>query len=366
MMGMLQLKLDPAAEKAFKESKTDKAVRWIRLQIQDEKISETGRGAATEDVEKDIDGGLRGSVKEEDVPFYAVVRATGDCDWVVFAYIPDAAKVKERMKYASTLENLKAQLGDSILGEVRGADKDEIEWARIKALVSKKKGDTDFTDAMTESEKQRAEDDAIVRKEIAERKADTSYGGVSSGIHNVTFPIGASAVEAMKKIGAGDAKAVVIKNENGKLELAETFADAGSIDDVTKTLETESRFIIWNVGKQVKKAEKKDDDSSEEEEEKKEENGSACDHLFIYYASDSCPVKKRMHYASSCGACYEHADANGCHFLKRLEFSEKEEITSKEIENALKPADDDDDAGEAPSKPKPKIPGQQGQRMLIG
>lgn len=58
-------------------------------------------------------GNIKGYV-EDNVPAYLLVRldTTASSDWLAISYVPDTAKVRDKMLYASTQSALKKALGD--------------------------------------------------------------------------------------------------------------------------------------------------------------------------------------------------------------------------------------------------------------
>ena len=186
---------------------------------------------------------------------------------------------------------------------------------------------------MSSKEKSLQEANTAHDKEVTERIA-----APRTSAHTISFPIEADAKEALEKLAKGELRAVVIKNESEKFLLDTTLAE-GKIEDVAAKLGKESRFIGF-----IHKHDGEDK------------------HMFVYFASDQCPVKKRMLYASSKSACFEHAVEAGCDFAKRLEFSEACDITTAELDSALAPVEEEPEEEE---KPKPKAPANRGPRMLI-
>eukprot|EP01059_Diplonema_ambulator_P033022 TRINITY_DN6742_c0_g1_i1.p1 TRINITY_DN6742_c0_g1~~TRINITY_DN6742_c0_g1_i1.p1 ORF type:complete len:337 (+),score=121.65 TRINITY_DN6742_c0_g1_i1:968-1978(+) len=333
----LELPLDEGLKKQYEGSQSDKGVRWLKVVIDSEKLVGAGSGKSSEKPEDDIKA-LTDTMSSADECFYGLVHATDDNEWVIVAYIPDTSKVKLRMQYASTLLHLRKELGSKCIGDVRVTLKEEITWECVQKTVDKKKGRVDNSDTMTSSEKENIELNAQAMKEAVESFKERAP--MASGCHTVKFPLKDDAKEALAKVGKHEAKAVVIKNESETLVLEKLF-DSGSLEDVVKTLKDESRFIVV----------------THEHEDKK-----VC--IFIYYASDSCPFKKRMQYAASKSAMVEYAQEAGCDIAKTSEYTCQEDITDAALTESLAPVEADDSAA-AERKSKPKAPGRGGMRMLI-
>ena len=170
---MMEFAMEPALEKELADKKADKGTRWIRILIKDEKLVHDGSGKATDDGAEDLKK-LQAEASENE-PFYGLINATDDNEWVVLAYIPDTSKVflkqkhytqnlsnptgrfstkveiaqtvatqpgghsnnlsikthittqvKQRMQYSSSLPSLKNRLGAMCIGDVRITEKDEV------------------------------------------------------------------------------------------------------------------------------------------------------------------------------------------------------------------------------------------------
>ena len=327
----MELAVDSTLEKKWADEKGASNIRWLKVEIKDEKLTLIGdsKEGSGEAAMKDLAGGCG------DDPFYGIIRGTDDNEWVVVAFIPDTAKVKSRMQYASTLNHLKKVLGASVIGDVRCSEKDEIVWSTVEETVAKKKGKTCNQDAMTDKEKELV----ALNAEVA---AEMQTADKHSAIENcaLKFPITDEAKSALEKGSKNEDgySVVILDTENEKI----TFSSKhDSLQSAVDTLGDASRFICLN--------------------HKNENDDNKNCHVFIYYASDSCPFKKRLQYASSKSTAVEHASNAGYSFAKTLELTEKAEVSAKEVNEALKPSSEDDE----PKRIKPKAPGRGGMRMLI-
>ena len=215
----------------------------------------------------------------------------------------------------------------------------QITWKTVQEAVDKKKGRVDNSDVMSDMEKAKAEIAKVETEELKDRVAVMKAGPPMGAPAKLAFAIEDDAKAAVEALAAGDATVVILKNENERFALEEKVTGAATIEEVAKKLGKESRFVVF---------------AHKHEDEKKV--------LFIYYASDQCPVKKRMTYASSKSACVQAVTAAGAEPVKRLEFSEADDFTTKALDEALAPTPDEDEPEEAP---KPKAPMNRGPRMLI-
>merc|ERR1719362_579403 len=122
-----------------KKGDKPKAVKWFTAKIKDDKIVEDVKGMLmTEEKEMTND--------EAHAAFTTALKASGEprygaCDYknkVYFvSYIPDTAKVRQKMKYSSVRESLKSQL-QGVSFDLQATDEGEISKdtfdGKIKAI----------------------------------------------------------------------------------------------------------------------------------------------------------------------------------------------------------------------------------------
>jgi len=106
--------------------------------------------------------------------------------WVLMCYVPDKAKVREKMIYASTRSNLRKQLGTSYFSaEIFGTVPGDFNQKGYQAFLEMQKADT----PLTQGERQSA----------AEKESGLFIGGASTAyVHGVAFPVEQAAGQALQ------------------------------------------------------------------------------------------------------------------------------------------------------------------------
>jgi cofilin len=116
----------------FNDMKVKKASKYLIFHIADDLVKVLDKGAADATYEEFL------SKIPTDEPRYALFDFTWDQDGVprsklvFFSWIPDTAKVRPKMIYASTKETIKAKIEGGLI-EVQGTDKSEITAEVVEA-----------------------------------------------------------------------------------------------------------------------------------------------------------------------------------------------------------------------------------------
>jgi len=177
------------AFRSFISSSTD---RFIRVQIENDQLvpreTVSSRGTFEEDLV------LLQPLFEPDKPSYFALRKEKDASstYVLFCYVPDKSKVKDKMLYASTRAPLKQQLGFSYFSDdVFGTVPADFNLKGYKLHVASKEVDA----PLTESE--------FLKKQELESGEIHVSSGASSYVHGVAFPVEATVTEAIEGLVDG-------------------------------------------------------------------------------------------------------------------------------------------------------------------
>ncbi|CAG8517611.1 2606_t:CDS:10 [Diversispora eburnea] len=205
-------------------------LRIIRVSIINESLVSNGTQNVT---------GLWDSVREfldEANPCYILYRldsksSSGNYEWLFLAYVPDNAKVRDKMLYASTRASLTKDLGDtrfvdSMYGTAIGYQKHKQHQQAEAPL--------------TQREKELAE----IR--VAEANANSySTSARKSHITGIAFPISDEAINAIKSLGK-ESNFVQLSLDIANEKILLASADKIEIDDLAKSLPTDSpRFSFF-------------------------------------------------------------------------------------------------------------------------
>ncbi|KAJ1473187.1 hypothetical protein T484DRAFT_1837499 [Baffinella frigidus] len=133
------------------------SIRWFKLQIEGSEMGIAAKGDQGESAELDWEG--LGGQLEDDVPCFFAFRldAAKPAEWLLALYVPEVAKVRSKMVYASTRESLKRELGAAfIVSEMHACEKDEMTWPELKRQTQA--SDADRASVMTNMERMRLVD----------------------------------------------------------------------------------------------------------------------------------------------------------------------------------------------------------------
>ncbi|KAG8976687.1 Twinfilin-1, partial [Tulasnella sp. 427] len=94
----------------FSNALTDPSVRFLKIAIQNEALVPQGSwpGSAN-DLSRDL--AQLDEILLPDVPAYILARLDTGSDWLFISYVPDTAKVRDKMLYASSRAALTKALG---------------------------------------------------------------------------------------------------------------------------------------------------------------------------------------------------------------------------------------------------------------
>ncbi|KAI7850978.1 hypothetical protein BDC45DRAFT_446062, partial [Circinella umbellata] len=244
---------------------------------------------------------------DESTPSYLLIRLddkanTGKYNWLFLSYVPDNAKIRDKMLYASTRASLTKELGDNhFTDSIYGTTKDDVNYDGYKKHLVHKKAEAPLTQRERELEE-------IKR---AEANAATDYQGASTRrtyAPGIAFPFTDKALEALGELqkpkDERKANFVSLYLEKETIEL-DTTSDV-SINDVhSKLPENAPRFTFYTLTV---------DDTDVV--------------LFIYTCPSSSKIRERMLYSSSKANVITNASSElKLEVTKKLETSDPSDLT---------------------------------------
>ncbi|EGG19368.1 putative protein tyrosine kinase [Cavenderia fasciculata] len=294
------------------------STRFIKVSIQDEHVVVSKLVDAQGSFEDDLE--LIPSLLEKDKPCFILAKTDDKSielrgnNWVFMFYVPDPAKVREKMTYAATRATLKKDLGSAhFVDEVHST---------VAADFSKKgykehKVHQESSAPLTWDEQQRND----------EREGGLFVGGGGSGmyVHGVAFPVEDRALQAVQDFVGG---------KNNFVELAINIADEKivygssgntSIDQLQSKINlTEPRFLFFRYTHD-------------------HEGDTVNSIIFIFACPDgsngttSAPVRQRMLYSSSKANVESLVTKNNIKVDLKLEINSPSELSQSSIDNEIHP-----------------------------
>jgi len=293
------------------------------------------------DWETDFD--LTGSVLNEKDACYVLFRtdlknSQGDYLWYLLRYVPDKAKVRDKMLYASTVGTLKQELGTGLFAEdIFGTVPNDINAKGYRAHTQHK----DAAVPLTDEEKQKQE----------ERLEGVFSGGSGTGtayVHGVTFPVDQDVKDCLQDFKAGNINYVQLDIDVAKEVIVLADAQSCTIEHASSIFPNHLprfHFYRWD------------------HENEGEQHTSI---VFIYSCPDgsqgtqSAPVKQRMLFSSSKANVASLMEPLGFQIHAKLEVNAGAEFNEADLRLLLHPPKAE--AKKAVAKPKP----QAGRKLIRG
>lgn len=180
--------------------------------------------------QEDFDS-LNNYVGKDDTAFLLFQLDTGR--WLFVAYVPDTAKVRNKMLYASSVDDLQDQLGKGFFEDTyKVSDKSELSYDQWRRTLRRQS----FSGIMTEKE-------LVVREEQMVDKSTTS-----TGMKTVAFPMAKQVLDAFAELKAGSRNIVLVrikKKKGGREEcVLSDLKDGAVVDDLLDATGSEPRYIL--------------------------------------------------------------------------------------------------------------------------
>jgi len=309
-------------------------VRLIKVIIDNEELVDAASKNQKGNFEQDFN--LIPELLEKDKACY-IIYILEQSKSVLFCYVPDKCKVKDKMIYASSRSNLKQNLGTNFfVDEVFGTVLDDFSLKGYQHHVQSKKSEA----PLTEQE--------LLKKQETFSSAEIYTGGSTTYVHGVAFPVEKAALEATKKVVGGSISytQIAIDCDNEKIICDHTEnVDFGGLGKKIRL--DEPRFHFFSYKHQF-------------------EGKSVNSIVFIYscpdgsHGSKSAPVRMRMLYSSSKANVAEIITQCGGKIAAKLEINTPEDLNETTLFEMLHPPKEN----KAESFSKPSKPGK-GARKLI-
>ncbi|KAF8919315.1 hypothetical protein CPB85DRAFT_1278538 [Mucidula mucida] len=268
--------VSPELTAEFSSAVESKNVRFLKVSIKDESLIHDLSVPVDGTLSEDLNKLSSPEVLQDDIPAYILTKLDDPpAEWLVIYYVPDSAKVRDKMLYASSRNSLLRSLGstlftDTIFATSKADLTPEAYAAHLRSVAAPK--------PMSEQEKEMA----TVR--AAERKA----GGVTYEASHVrstpSWKWDDGVEEALKELDEGEGTGLVVLTVDSKAEgLLIKSTGSPSADELGAALPQDEpcyAFFAWP------------------------HTPGQRDIVFIYSCPSQSPVKFRMIYSS--GALTTH------------------------------------------------------------
>ncbi|KZV84427.1 actin depolymerizing protein [Exidia glandulosa HHB12029] len=324
----------PELVSAFSQADSQQA-RFLKVSIRNEQLvldSTTPKsGSFTDDLNQ-----LQ-SLLDDDIPAYILARLDGG-EWLAISYVPDTARVRDKMLYAASRAALSKSLGgftDSL-------------FATSKADLTPD-AYTAHRRHMSAASPLSAREAEMERLRAAERAAGDESQGTSGRVSHVGKTVGLAWGDGLKQAAqelaeAQNSKLLIISIDTATETMVLASLVDAEVEDLPKLIpasEPSYAFFAWShtLGSESRR-----------------------DIVFIYSCPSSSPVKHRMVYSSGVGVAVNEAKQMGIPVAKRVETSDLDDLdaafllASLGLDNATSGTAGSTPAGEPRGFARPKGP----------
>lgn len=305
--------------RAFSAAVETKNTRFIKVVIQNESLVSVASIDVVGSLEKDL--ALLDSYLSDNDPCYVLTRLDDpSSEWLLISYVPDGAKVRDKMLYASTRNSLTKSLGSTVFTDsLFATSKADV---TPEAYAAHKRHQ-----AAPQPMSTREQEMADIRAAEREAAGNTYEGSRARQNHlgdgKVGYKWSSEAEDAVKRLGHGEGSQVVIL----QIELlTETLvlhsnpeAQASTLSSLIPPSEPSFTLFAWSHSYSATKR----------------------DIIFIYSCPSASPIKYRMVYSSGALAIFREAkallEATPSFLLapKKLETSDPSELTEQYLMQEL-------------------------------
>ncbi|KAI9340648.1 hypothetical protein DFJ73DRAFT_552432 [Zopfochytrium polystomum] len=287
------------------------SLRAIKVTIGDEELAAAASATAVGSWEQDYQ-----SIQDwfdERNPCYVIFRLdsrlpTGDYGFLLILYVPDVAKVREKMLYAATRVTLTKELGDSKFVDVfHASSKDEVKLDGYRKHITHKDADGPLTEREMEHQRVRlTETGADIGTTTRKMFAASTIG----------LPVSEAAENALAALKENRANTVVVFVDPAKeqidLHQPESTAAADELGQLIPS--GEPFFVLYNF----------------------EYAPGESLVVFFYICPSASKVKTRMMFSSSKAAFIQYLEGTiGLAIAKKIELDSAGEISESYLKDYL-------------------------------
>ncbi|ORX46574.1 actin depolymerizing protein [Hesseltinella vesiculosa] len=301
------IKVSEDLARTFADAVAQGNTRLLRVSIVHESLASTAsmevQGTFDQDFEKVVD------YLEDKTPCFVLVRMdekrSQEYQWLFLSYVPDDAKIRDKMIYASTRATLTKDLGDGKFADnMYGTQKSEFTKDGYKKHLAHKQADA----PLTQRERELAEIKA------AEAQTASDYQGTSERrtyTPGVAMPMTDEAKDALKALMQADRPHNYVSLFMNKEQIDLDQAKQVAVNDLKTAIPAnDPRFTFYVF-----------------EHQKHGENKEAL--VFVYTCPSTSKIRDRMIYSSSKRSVLSVA-ALACNVevAKKYETSDPSEVTA--------------------------------------
>lgn len=289
--------------------------RLLKIRIKDDSLVLAAQQPLSDNFDADVQSMQELAVASEACYFAFRLDSKNEFgfEWLLISFVPDLCKVKEKMLYASTLDNLRKQLGSQYFcGDLHVTLTAELAASSLMAIRQKSRRDLeDIESAANEQEK-------LLKKEY---DSGSTISVSSKNVHGVRFGMDENAIEALNNVVSCNANfaslAIDMRTERIVLDKSEALESGDGL--AARISDSEPRFTVFVFAHSNKDGE--------------EANAT----FFIYSCPDSSKIKEKMVYSTTKSTVADALKALGIENAKAIETTDVAELNSQFLLNVLYP-----------------------------
>ncbi|KAI6129077.1 hypothetical protein EV401DRAFT_807599 [Pisolithus croceorrhizus] len=305
--------------RAFSAAVETRNIRFIKVVIQNESLVSVASIDVVGSLEEDL-ASLDSYLSDKD-PCYVLTRLDDpSSEWLLISYVPDGAKVRDKMLYASTRNSLTKSLGSTVFTDsLFATSKADV---TPEAYAAHKRHQ-----AAPQPMSAREQEMADIRAAEREAAGNVYEGSRARQNHlgdgKLGYKWSSEAEDAVKQLGHGEGSQVVILQIELSTETivlhSNSEAQANTLSSLIPPSEPSFTLFAWSHSYSTTRR----------------------DIIFIYSCPSASPIKYRMVYSSGALLIFKEAKAfleTTPSFLlapKKLETSDPSELTEQYLMQEL-------------------------------
>lgn len=303
-MARANLNVSDQITETFLSAQETRDVRIVKIKIQGENLIVDGVINKLNSASEDFDSILVESLNETEASFALFCLTddpTGNLSWVLIAWIPDGCRVRDKMLYSSSREDLKRQIGLGYFRSDYAANsRTDITWKLYQESMNKQLDE----DMYTESERLLQEEKTLVAAETNASK--------STALGVIPFELSPEVTDALTAFSDGQCNWVEMNLVGEKVNLITTKSvkDGESLQQFLSA--DQSSFLAIKLPRKSGLT-----------------VGAAQPEflsLFVFFCPDTVLVRIKMMMSSSKASVIAAAQERGVSFDKTLEVRGVDEI----------------------------------------
>ncbi|TMW57107.1 hypothetical protein Poli38472_003032 [Pythium oligandrum] len=290
-MAKAVLNVNEALARAFASAQSGK-VRFVKVVIVDEDLTLAGVGDASSDVRGDCDALRSTHLTAEDAAFvlFCLDVHVPALRWVLLAFVPESASVRDKMLYSSSRESLKKQLGmNYFVGEFHATELSDVTLEGFQHAKQRQTVDA----PLSETER--------LLKETALLERDTNIRSTAMGV--IPFGISQNVRDKLTllKDGKFDWIAMKLNTEDESVEVVKSVESVDLIDVQSVIDQKNPSFVAYRPPPTA--------------------SASSPSLLFLYVCPEDAPVRLKMVYSTAKATILATTTELGLTFDKTIEIN---------------------------------------------